>query len=140
MLFSHKEIKEWLKLRKCPAILPGNLTCLHGALRYWDQIWPFFSQMFRIWFFWKLCGWQKNGHLAKLFLAYFGIFEICHHNCSLCSVFVLQVVLSLRYSKSSFVYMMINLMIVIIVRKLILIITLILNLSRLNPKRHCSVC
>ena len=37
LLFSHEEIKEKLKLRKCPAILPSNLVCLHGALWYWDD-------------------------------------------------------------------------------------------------------
>ena len=35
LLFSHEEIKERLKLQKCPAILPGDLACLHGTLSYW---------------------------------------------------------------------------------------------------------
>ena len=48
-LFSHKEIKEWLKLQKCPAILPGNLACLHvhGALRY--------STGAKLWHYWTMC-------------------------------------------------------------------------------------
>ena len=48
-LFSHKEIKEWLKLQKCPAILPGNLACLHvhGTLRY--------STGAELWHYWTTC-------------------------------------------------------------------------------------
>ena len=48
-LSSHKEIKEWLKLQKWPAILPGNLACLHvhGTLRY--------STGAELWHYWTTC-------------------------------------------------------------------------------------
>ena len=33
--FHTKKLTERLKLQKCPAILPGDLACLHGTLSYW---------------------------------------------------------------------------------------------------------
>ena len=106
LLFSHEEIKERLKLQKCPAILPGNLVAyLHGALRYWDRTyWGLTCSGTGTWLFFKPFGWQKNGHPAKLFLAFWKfvvITVLCAPTWLKITYFdrnLLQVVLSLRYS------------------------------------------